>query len=112
MLRKSALVKMAYAQAALALKALGAPRRLEILEVLQNGPRSVGQIAEQIALSQQGVSQHLAVLGLAGLVEAHHEGRRSVYVLRPAGFAPIEAFVRRFWQPRSPKLKVEVERQG
>jgi DNA-binding transcriptional ArsR family regulator len=108
---KSALVKRAHAQAALALKALGEPRRLEILELLQSGPRSVGEIAEQVEVTQQAVSQHLAVLDRAGLVEAHREGTRSVYAVRSAGFAPVEAFVRGFWEPRLADLKAEIERK-
>jgi DNA-binding transcriptional ArsR family regulator len=108
---KPALVKRTHAQAALALKALGEPRRLEILELLQSGPRSVGEIAEQVEVTQQAVSQHLAVLDRAGLVEAHREGTRSVYAVRSAGFAPVEAFVRGFWEPRLADLKAEIERK-
>ena len=64
---------------ALALKALGEPRRVEILELLRERPRSVGEIAERVAVSQQAVSQHLAVLDDAGLVEARREGTRAIY---------------------------------
>jgi DNA-binding transcriptional ArsR family regulator len=103
-------VKRSTAQAALALKALGEPRRVEILELLRKGPRSVGEIAEDVDVSQQAVSQHLAVLDRAGLVEARREGTRSVYAVRPAGFAPVEAFVRGFWEPRLADLKAEIEK--
>jgi DNA-binding transcriptional ArsR family regulator len=106
---KSSLVKKSRAQAALALKALGEPRRLEILELLRKGPRSVGEIADQVDVSQQAVSQHLAVLDRAGLVEARREGTRSVYAVRPSGFAPVEAFVRDFWEPRLSELKADIE---
>jgi DNA-binding transcriptional ArsR family regulator len=102
-------VKNTRAQAAVALKALGEPRRLEILELLRKRPHSVGEIAEQVDVSQQAVSQHLAVLDRAGLVEARKEGTRSVYVVRPSGFAPVEAFVRGFWAPRLAALKAEIE---
>jgi DNA-binding transcriptional ArsR family regulator len=102
-------VKGSRTQAVLALKALGEPRRLEILELLRKAPRSVGEIAEQVDVSQQAVSQHLAVLDRAGLVEARREGTRSVYAVRPAGFAPVEAFVRGFWELRLADLKAEIE---
>jgi DNA-binding transcriptional ArsR family regulator len=102
-------VKNVRAQAELALKALGEPRRLEILELLRNHPRSVGEIADLVDVSQQAVSQHLAVLGKAGLVEARREGTRSVYAVRPSGFAPVESFVRGFWSPRLATLKAEIE---
>jgi DNA-binding transcriptional ArsR family regulator len=104
-------VKRSGAQAKLALKALGEPRRVEILELLRAGPRSVGEIAEQVEVSQQAVSQHLAVLDRAGLVEARKEGTRSLYAVRPQGFAPVEAFVRGFWTLRLADLKAEVERK-
>jgi DNA-binding transcriptional ArsR family regulator len=108
-LYKSSLVNKSRAQAALALKALGEPRRLEILELLRKGPRSVGEIADQVDVSQQAVSQHLAVLDRAGLVEARREGTRSVYAVRPSGFAPVGAFVRDFWEPRLSELKADIE---
>jgi DNA-binding transcriptional ArsR family regulator len=104
-------VKRSHAQAALALKALGEPRRLEILELLRKGPLSVGEIAEQVEVTQQAVSQHLATLDRAGLVEARREGTRSVYAVRPAGFAPVEAFVRGFWELRLGDLKAEIEKK-
>jgi DNA-binding transcriptional ArsR family regulator len=60
-------------------------------------------------VTQQAVSQHLAVLGRAGLVEARREGTRSLYVVRPNGFAPVEEFVRGFWTPRLRALKDAIE---
>jgi len=104
-------VKRSNVQTTLALKALGEPRRLEILELLRKGPRSVGEIADQVDVTQQAVSQHLAVLDRAGLVEARKEGTRSVYAVRPAGFAPVEEFVRGFWEPRLATLKAEIEKK-
>ena len=72
---------------------------------------AVGEIADQVEISQQAVSQHLAVLDRAGLVEARKEGTRSLYAVRPAGFAPVEEFVRGFWQPRLGALKDEIEKK-
>jgi len=51
------------------LKALGNPRRLEIFQHLCNGPVEVGVLVQRLGVSQSGVSQHLAVLRAAGLVE-------------------------------------------
>lgn len=47
----------------------------------------------------------------AGLVEARREGTRSVCAVRPEGFAPVEAFVREFWEPRLAVLKSEIEKK-
>jgi DNA-binding transcriptional ArsR family regulator len=98
-------------KATLALKALGEPRRVEILELLRRGPLSVSEITEKVDVTQQAVSQHLAVLDKAGLVEARREGTRTLYLVRPEGFAPVEAFVQAFWQPRLAALKAEIERK-
>ena len=96
-------------QTAAALKALGEPRRVEILQLLRDGPRTVGELAAQVDVTQQAVSQHLGVLGQAGLVEARRQGTRSIYAVRPDGFAPVEAFVRSFWTPRLRALKDDIE---
>jgi DNA-binding transcriptional ArsR family regulator len=103
-------VKGKRSQSALVLKALAEPRRLEILELLRDGPRAVGEIAAEVDVSQQAVSQHLAVLDRAGLGEARREGTRSVYAVRPAGFTPALEFLRSFWQPRLAALKDEIEK--
>lgn len=111
MLHKSSLVKKSERQTAAALKALGEPRRVEILRLLREGPRAVGEIAAQVDVSQQAVSQHLAVLDAAGLVEARKVGTRSVYAIRRAGFAPVEEFVRSFWTSRLEELKDDIEKK-
>jgi DNA-binding transcriptional ArsR family regulator len=102
-------VKRSNQQTATALKALGEPRRVEILQLLRDGPLTVGEIAAQVDVTQQAVSQHLAVLGQAGLVEARREGTKSIYAVRPDGFAPVEEFVRSFWAPRLRALKDDME---
>jgi DNA-binding transcriptional ArsR family regulator len=104
-------VKRPGRQAALALKALGEPRRVEIMRVLRAGPRAVGEIAAEVDVSQQAASQHLAILGKAGLVEARREGTRHLYAVRPAGFAPVAAFVETFWTPRLAALEDEIEKK-
>jgi DNA-binding transcriptional ArsR family regulator len=56
------------------LKALAEPSRQAILRLVRVRPRSVGEIAEQVDITQQAVSQHLQVLKEAGLVAAHRQG--------------------------------------
>jgi len=109
-IHKPSLVDRTERQTAAALKALGEPRRVEILRLLRDGPRAVGEIAAEVDVSQQAVSQHLAVLDAAGLVEARKVGTRSVYAIRRDGFAPVEEFVRSFWAPRLDALKDDIEK--
>ncbi len=108
---KQVLVKRSQQQATLAFKALGEPRRVEILRLLRAGPRAVGEIADEVNVTQQAASQHLAVLGKAGLVEARREGTKHLYSIKPEGFAPVAAFVEAFWAPRLATLKEEVEKK-
>ncbi len=63
------------------LRTLASPRRLAILHRLAAGPCGVGSLADELELSQPNVSQHLAVLRSAGLVEAEREGREVRYRL-------------------------------
>ena len=63
------------------LKVLASPRRLEILHVLAEGPCEVGRLAVAVGMSQPNVSQHLAVMRTAGVVEAEREGREVRYRL-------------------------------
>ena len=111
MLHKRILVKRVQLSAAPAFKALGEPRRVEILRLLRAGPRAVGEIATAVNVTQQAASQHLAVLGKAGLVEARKEGTKHLYSITPDGFAPVAAFVEAFWTPRLATLKDEIEKK-
>jgi DNA-binding transcriptional ArsR family regulator len=61
------------------LKTLASPRRLEILHRLAEGPCEVGRLAEELGASQPNISQHLAVLRAAGVVDAERDGREVRY---------------------------------
>ena len=63
------------------LKVLASPRRLEMLHRLAEEPMEVGRLASELGLSQPNVSQHLAVLRTAGLVDATRDGRETRYRL-------------------------------
>jgi DNA-binding transcriptional ArsR family regulator len=60
-------------------RALSDEGRLSLLAVLQRGEKSVGALAEATGRSQPNVSQHLASLTHAGLVEARRDGTRVFY---------------------------------
>jgi ArsR family transcriptional regulator len=63
------------------LKTLANPRRLDIIHRLAQGPCEVGRLAEEIGAPQPNVSQHLAVLRTAGIVDAERDGREVRYRL-------------------------------
>lgn len=60
-------------------KALADPRRLALLSALQGGERTVTELAKKTERPQPNVSQHLASLARAGLVEARRDGTRVYY---------------------------------
>src|SRR5438874_6886586 len=62
-------------------QAAASGRRVEIVDVLANGERSVEELSRQVALSVANTSQHLQVLKEAGLVGATREGTRVRYRL-------------------------------
>jgi rhodanese-related sulfurtransferase len=63
-----------YEQLARIGKAVSAPKRLELLDLLSQGPRTVEALAEQAALSVANASRHLQVLRAARLVDAERKG--------------------------------------
>src|SRR5689334_23009941 len=68
-----------YAQFARISKALAAPARLELLDLLIQGERSVDALATATELSVANASQHLQVLAAARLVESRRDGQRVLY---------------------------------
>jgi len=62
-------------------KALASGRRLELLEVLAQGERTVEELAAETAMSIANTSQHLQVLRVAQLVEVHRDGLYARYRL-------------------------------
>lgn len=62
-------------------RGLGDPTRLRILELLEEGELTVGEIIERVGQAQPKVSNHLACLRWCGYVEARREGRFAVYRL-------------------------------
>lgn len=70
-----------YAQLARAAKALANGKRLEVLDVLAQGERSVEAIAEATAAGVTNTSAHLQVLRRGGLVASRKEGTRVYYRL-------------------------------
>jgi rhodanese-related sulfurtransferase len=70
-----------YEQVARLGKAASAPKRLELLDLLCQGPRSVEALALQAGISLANASQHLQVLRGARLVDAEKKGLRVEYRL-------------------------------
>jgi DNA-binding transcriptional ArsR family regulator len=78
-------------------EALGDPSRFAIVQCLAERPRAVGEIADELPISRQAVSQHLRVLKDAGLVADQAVGTRRVYRLNPAGVSALKDQLDTFW---------------
>jgi DNA-binding transcriptional ArsR family regulator len=79
---------------------LAEPTRRRILDLLRGGPRLVGELTQELGLTQPGTSKHLRVLREAGLVQVRPEAQRRWYELRPEPLAEIDAWLapyRRLW---------------
>jgi DNA-binding transcriptional ArsR family regulator len=70
-----------YEQLARVGKAVAAPRRLELLDLLSQAPRTVEGLADQTGMSVANTSQHLHVLRAAGLVQSEKDGTFVTYRL-------------------------------
>jgi DNA-binding transcriptional ArsR family regulator len=87
---------------------LAEPARRQILDLLLERPRMVGELTDQLGLSQPGTSKHLRVLREAGLVRVRAEAQRRWYELRPEPLAEVDAWLapyRRFWSGRLDALE-------
>ena len=60
-------------------QALASGRRMEILDVLDQGPRSVEELASEIGQSVANTSHHLRTMARAGLLESDRQGTRILY---------------------------------
>src|SRR3954447_13340022 len=89
-------------------EALAEPTRRRILDLLRERPRLVGELTEQLGITQPGTSKHLRVLREAGLVTVRQDAQRRWYELRPEPLAEIDAWLspyRRLWARHLDRLE-------
>lgn len=91
-----------YAEFAAVGKTLGNPKRLELLDLLAQGPRSVEDLAASAGLGMSTCSAHLQTLREAGLVTARRDGKRIFYSLAGDDVAGLWQHLRRVSQERRP----------
>jgi DNA-binding transcriptional ArsR family regulator len=84
------------------------PARRQILDLLREKPRLVGDLVDRLGISQPGTSKHLRVLREAGLVRVRPEAQRRWYELRPEPLAEVDAWLepyRQMWKERLDALE-------
>ena len=94
--------------------ALADPNRRAVLELLLERPRPVGELVEQLGLSQPGTSKHLKVLREAGLVQVRQDANRRVYALDPGPIRELDVWLapyRRLWNESLDELGRHLDRK-
>lgn len=87
-------------------KVLGSPKRLELLDLLAQGPRSVEDLSATASLGMSTCSTHLQALREAGLVEPRREGKRVCYSLAGDDVAGLWELLRRVAQAHRPHTEL------
>ena len=89
--------------------ALGDPHRRQILELLREGERSVGAIADAMPISRPAVSRHLRLLKEAGLVKERAVGVRHLYALDGLGAKEVRRYLASVWGEAVARYRVVAE---
>jgi DNA-binding transcriptional ArsR family regulator len=79
------------------------PNRRALLELLRERPRTVGELVDELSLTQPTTSKHLRVLRDAGFVRVVRDAQRRIYALDLAPLAELDAWLapyRRLWNDR------------
>jgi DNA-binding transcriptional ArsR family regulator len=94
-------------------QALADPSRRAIFESLTRGEAAVKDLTARFEISQPAVSQHLATLKEAGLVNARREGRCVYYRVESRGLKPLIDWIahyRAFWTEHVGRLQQLLEK--
>jgi DNA-binding transcriptional ArsR family regulator len=94
---------------------LAEPTRRQILDLLLDGPRAVGELVKRLKISQPGVSKHLRVLREAGLVSVHTDAQRRIYELRTEPLEDVAEWLepyRRLWSERLDALERHLDKEA
>ena len=95
-----------------AFNAVAEPRRREILQLLAEHERPVGEIVIRLRLGQPSVSKHLGVLRRVGLVRTRREGRQILYRTIPRAIQPLHEWTKTFekyWSHQLDRVKERAE---
>ncbi|MDI1265654.1 MAG: metalloregulator ArsR/SmtB family transcription factor [bacterium] len=89
-------------------RVVGHAHRLELLEHVAQGERSVERLAELAGLSVANTSQHLQHLRRAGFVQARRVGKHILYSLGDGPILPLLAAFRSFAETRNAEVRAVV----
>ena len=75
------------------LEVIAEPTRRQILDLLREAEMAVGDVVEELSISQPAVSKHLKVLRDAGLVVVRVDGQRRLYRVRPEPLQDLDVWL-------------------
>src|SRR5262249_47558566 len=102
-------------QLSLTFAALADPTRRAMLQRLQSGEATVGQLAEPFQMTTRAVSKHIAVLAAAGLVSRGRDAQRRPSRIRTEPLLEVDAWLetyRRLWTSRFDRLNEHLQQTG
>ena len=85
------------------------PRRREILRLVWDRERTVGEIVSHVDRSFGAVSQHLAILRDAGFVTVRKDGNRRYYRADQEGLGDLRAVLEAMWASTLDRLAGTIE---
>lgn len=88
-------------------RALAEPSRLQIFELLADGPLPVNAVSDALGIRQPQASKHLRVLNEAGLVEVRPDAQRRIYALRTQPLQDLDIWLQRYraiWEEQFERL--------
>jgi DNA-binding transcriptional ArsR family regulator len=91
------------------IQALSNETRFKIVNLVREREMAAGTIARRFKLTRPAVSQHIAILREAGLLDERRMGAQRFYVVRSEGFDELVKYVEGFWRPRLRRLKQVAE---
>ena len=72
---------------------LGDSTRAGIVALLAKGAKSVGELCKALDLPQPGVSHHLGLLRMSGLLKRQRKGKQMIYSLNRERLGPVKKFL-------------------
>ncbi|MEP7289520.1 MAG: metalloregulator ArsR/SmtB family transcription factor [Chloroflexota bacterium] len=89
-------------------------RRKLLINLAENSPKTVTQLASEYPITRQGILKHLQILRDAGLVAVHQQGRDKRYTFTPEPLSGLELWIKELntkWDERLLRLKTFIENE-
>lgn len=93
-------------------RALADPTRREVLMLLSERDRSIGDVAAEFDITRSAIQKHLNVLEEGGLISVEKRGRNSINQLEPQALKPVSdwlSYFDQFWDTRLANLAQAIE---